>query len=330
MRLIRLIPLLATLTIAMGGETKPPAQPELPVVYNYVEGEPNENDIAINKAYEKTHLIKNAFGEKTFEAGDLISGEPLIVRDAKGVAKRGYVRIVYIVSEAGEASSPVVVQSTDSTLEEPAKAAVLKFKFEPSRIAGKPVAFFGSTGLYFKSDEIPPVEKPKSYHTRALEPLHGEITVPDGWYFADYPGEHGYRWVISKEDTSFQQDYLTGMNIQFFVGIKKNTGKSPREFCEEAMAGFEKTSKKVIRKWPASQQGIFTRIGLEVEDEKFHTIYSFFYGSNENDMSACTVVGAPKEQWADYSPTFEKMLAVKLIDMEKLKSEAKPAPVETK
>ncbi len=64
-------------------------------------------------------------------------------RITSGVRKKapGKVYIIFIVNKNGRVENPVVQKSSNAVFEQPALAAVKKWKFEPGKRAGKPVRF---------------------------------------------------------------------------------------------------------------------------------------------------------------------------------------------
>jgi len=67
----------------------------------------------------------------------------------------------------------------------------------------------------------------------------------------------------------------------------------------------------------AQDQGLFTRICLEAEEGPYHVMYSLFWGNQDLDIAAVVIAGTTKELWSTYSPVFEKMSALELIDMKR-------------
>lgn len=167
------------------------------------------------------------------------------------------------------------------------------------------------------SEEVTP--KPVEFVTQVLEPTGGEIVRPKDWFYAE--GHHGktLMWTISAEDSS-KGRYVTGVRIQMFAGVKEATGKSPKEFILDFVKG-KKDSAKVLEECDETDQGLFTRICLEVEEGDFHVLYSLFWG-NEIDMAAVSISGTKKELWSKHSTTFNKMSKFKLIDMKHLEKSA--------
>ena len=126
--------------------------------------------------------------------------------------------------------------------------------------------------------------------------------------------------------------YQTGLKIQTFVGIKKGTGKSPKDFCFDFLYSKDKNkTTNVLSICPESLQGIFGRQCIEVEEsitegndtQTYHLIYTVFW-SDESDLGVITIAGAPVSLWPQFEKTFQAMSVFELIDMKKLEG-IKPA-----
>ncbi|MFT3867915.1 MAG: hypothetical protein QM715_05395 [Nibricoccus sp.] len=180
------------------------------------------------------------------------------------------------------------------------------------------------------------VEMPKGFKTQALEPLGGELLMPESWHFHGGMTQTGFLFIASKEKNA-GGSYDTGFKIQGIVGIKKKTGVSAKEAAQKNLNLFEKNAKKVIRTWPELEFGYFRRIGIEVlqanaknPDDEYHVIYSFFW-NDDMDMMVASVSGAPESNWPEADKVFEVMQRFKLVDVDKLKgkTDQDSAPAET-
>jgi hypothetical protein len=155
---------------------------------------------------------------------------------------------------------------------------------------------------------------PGEFVTQLLEPMGGKILRPKNWFYCE--GHHGpsYVWTISKEDISNGRPYITGVRIQLLTNIKEGTGKTSKQFTLDYVPTIKERASKVINAWKEDDQGLFSRIGFEVEEGPWHIIYSFYWGNNM-DISVFHIVGTTKELWNTYVSTFEKMQDFELIDM---------------
>jgi protein TonB len=64
---------------------------------------------------------------------------------------KGAVHIVFIVDRNGRVANPVVQKSSNPTLDQPALAAVKRWRFEPGKRAGQPVPFKMRVPISFAS-----------------------------------------------------------------------------------------------------------------------------------------------------------------------------------
>jgi hypothetical protein len=170
----------------------------------------------------------------------------------------------------------------------------------------------------------PQTNAPEGYEIQLLEPLGGKILRPKGWYYSENHGGPKYSWTVSKEDSS-SASYETGMKIQLFTGLREGTGKSPKELCT-GFLNSKADSTKVITKFPETEQGMFTRAGIEVEEkinsETYHIIYSAFW-MNSN-IAVISIAGSPVDLWDKYKDTFQIMGGFELIDMERFEKKSEP------
>ena len=289
-----------------------PARPLLHM--HIVGGEEDENDRELKAAYESHYDIKMLGESPDYVQSRLVSGSRPRANDAKGKAIRGFVLLGYVVTESGRGERPVILKSTESRLDGPARQLLATFQFKPATWTGAAIRSAAVTPLYFESDEIPPVEIPTEFIMRELMPFHGRVNAPKDWFFR----QRGYAWIISKEDSEYGQAYLTGMKIEFFPGVKKHSGQTAEATAVANYRRLRGLSKSVVRTWEPTRMGLFTRYGIELEDDRFHVIYSFFY-DNDLDMMVVSTVGAPKSQWEAYSPTFGKMTDFTLMDLEAIR-----------
>lgn len=157
---------------------------------------------------------------------------------------------------------------------------------------------------------------PTEFATQVLEPTGGKILRPKDWFYSE--NHHGpvYVWTLSREDTSNNRPYITGVRIQTFVGVKDGTGKTGKQFVLDFVAAKKKEATKVIKTSTEENQELFTRICLETEEGQYHILYAFFW-SNDLDVVVISIAGTRKELWNIYSATFDKMGAFELIDMKR-------------
>ncbi len=155
---------------------------------------------------------------------------------------------------------------------------------------------------------------PTEYVTQILEPTGGKIERPKDWFYAE--GHRGpvYMWTISRESTTGNRAYTTGVRIQAFVGVKEGAGKTAKEFILE-FANAKRKDSKSIRSCPEVNQGLFTRTCLETEEGPYRILYSLFWGSDGMDIAVISIAGTTKELWQAYSSTFDRMSTFELIDM---------------
>ncbi len=161
--------------------------------------------------------------------------------------------------------------------------------------------------------EAPPTE----LITQILEPTGGKILRPKDWFYAE--AHHGpvYMWTLSREDPSSGEPYTTGVRIQVFVGVEKGTGKSAKQFLLDFAAARTKAATKVLKSCKEQDQGLFTRMCLEVEEGRYHVLYSLFWGSQGMDMAVMSSAGTTIDLWETYASTFDRMSAFEIIDMKR-------------
>lgn len=158
---------------------------------------------------------------------------------------------------------------------------------------------------------------PTKFITQTLEPTGGKIERPKDWHYLEQHHGPVYVWTISREKISRDKGYDTGVRIQTVVGVKERTGKTPKQFILEFVEKKKKTpGVKVIETCRPKDQGLFTRICLQVEEGPHRILYSLFWG-NVADIAVLSIAGTKKEHWLTYAPAFDRMSHFELIDMKR-------------
>lgn len=137
-------------------------------------------------------------------------------------------------------------------------------------------------------------------------------------------------WTLSKEDTKDGTGpYDTGVRIQVFIKPEEHTGKSAETHAREFFEKKKTEAKKVHRVIPEVKQDLFTRIGIETEEDGYRILYSAFW-NNKMDLFVVSISGAKSGDWDKYAKTFDTMSEMTLIDMERFekgkKEDAKEEP----
>ncbi len=157
---------------------------------------------------------------------------------------------------------------------------------------------------------------PTNFVTQVLEPTGGSIPRPRDWFYAEGHRNSVYLWTLSREDTSGNRPYTTGVRIQTFVGVKANTGKTAQQFVLDFIAAKKKDA-RVVKDCLPHDQELFTRTCLETEEGPHHILYSLFWGRSGLDIAVVTIAGTTRELWPTYAPTFDRMAQFELIDMKR-------------
>lgn len=160
---------------------------------------------------------------------------------------------------------------------------------------------------------------PDGFILQVLEPTGGRIIRPADWYYTESHRGPSYTWILSKEDAS-KVPYDTGVRIQTLVGVEKGTGKSPKEFVLDFYEHKKNAVQKIYKKCNPQDQGLFTRICLEVDEGDYHILYSLFWG-NRIDIVTISIAGTRRENWVNYESTFNQMSSFELIDMNRFEAE---------
>jgi len=158
---------------------------------------------------------------------------------------------------------------------------------------------------------------PTEFVLQVLEPTGGKIQRPKDWFYAEGHRGSVYMWTLSREDTTGNKPYTTGVRIQLFAQIREGTGKTAKQFILDFTTAKKKEATKVIKTCGEQDQGLFTRICLETEEGPYHIIYSLFWGNDDMDIAVVSISGTTTELWETYASTFDKMNAFELIDMKR-------------
>jgi hypothetical protein len=158
---------------------------------------------------------------------------------------------------------------------------------------------------------------PADFVIQVLEPTGGKILRPKDWFYAE--GHHGpvFMWTLSREDTTGNRPYITGVRIQTFMHVKEGTGRTAKEFISDFKAARTKEATRVLKTCKEQDQGLFDRICLETQEGRYHILYSLFWGSNGMDLAVISTAGTTNELWGTYASTFDKMSAFEIIDMKR-------------
>lgn len=176
--------------------------------------------------------------------------------------------------------------------------------------------FLFAVSMSLSSVPVPAQTAPPKFVVQILEPTGGKIERPNEWFYAEAHRGPVYMWTFSREDTSGNRPYTTGVRIQAFTGVKDGTGKTAKEFILE-FANAKKAEGKTIRSCPEVNEGLFTRICLETEQGPNRILYSMFWGSSGMDIAVISISGTTKDLWQTYSSTFNRMSTFELIDMKR-------------
>jgi hypothetical protein len=162
-----------------------------------------------------------------------------------------------------------------------------------------------------------PVTAPTEFVIQVLEPTGGKISRPKDWFYSE--GHRGpvFEWLLTRENVSGKCPYTTGVRIQGFPHVLKNTGKTAKQFVLDIEARKRKEASRIVSTFDEMNQGMFTRIGLETEEGPHHILYSLFWGSGGMDLAIVVIAGTTKELWGTFAATFDRMNDFELIDMKR-------------
>lgn len=284
---------------------------EKPTIYNQVNNESSAIDPLVNAALAPKFSIVDIRDSVDYVQPKPTAGRlPRVARTPAGELLGGYVLVAYVVTAEGRVAEPVVLKSSDERLNRIATKAMEGWRFAPATLKGVAIPTTAAQQFTFETT-------PTEFVQQVLEPTGGKIQRPKDWFYAE--GHRGpvYMWTLSREDTTGNKPYTTGVRIQLFAKIKEGTGKTAKEFILDFVAAKKKEATKVIKTCKEQDQGLFTRICLETEEGPHHIIYSLFWGSSGMDMAVVSIAGTTNELWETYAPTFEKMNAFELIDMKR-------------
>jgi len=282
-----------------------------PTIYNRVMAETAELDRQVGVLYSPKFTIVEIRDAKQYVGPKPIAGGlPSTALNKSGQQLSGNVLVAYIVTTEGRAIEPLILKTTDERLNNVATKAMDQWRLEPATLNGVAIAALAAQEFNFEI-EVAPTE----FVTQVLEPTGGKIQRPRAWFYTESHHGTSYTWILSRQDAS-KARYTTGIRIQTIVGVKKGTGKSPKEFIQDFLATKRKESEKVIETFEEKDAGLFTRVGIEIEKGPDHILYSLFWGK-DIDLVVVMIAGTTKELWGTYAPTFEKMGSFELIDMKR-------------
>jgi hypothetical protein len=169
-------------------------------------------------------------------------------------------------------------------------------------------------------------EAPTEFVTQLLEPIGGTILRPKDWFYAESHAGSNLRWLLSREDTAGHKRYETGFSLSIIPNVKEHEGKSARQLVYDLLDAQKRGATRFIQDCKEQQQGIFTRVCLETEKGGLHLLFTFFW-VKDMDLAVLTVASTTKDQWQSFAPTFDKMAAFELGDLQRF-ALAEGAPTE--
>ena len=165
---------------------------------------------------------------------------------------------------------------------------------------------------------------PRGFVEQILEPTGGKVNRPRGWFYAENHSEESgafhFNWTLSKEKHKDGQ-YDTGLRIQYFMGVRKATGKTPKQFILEFLEKKRHEAKKILSDCAPEQEGAFTRVCLETEEGPYRITYSLLW-DNVGDDAAVTIAGAKKSEYQKWIPIFNQMRQIKFLDLDYMERKA--------
>jgi len=144
--------------------------------------------------------------------------------------------------------------------------------------------------------------------------------MPEDWHYRERHGGPSYVWILSKENPD-DGPYVTGVKIQYLMGVEEGTGQSAEQFMRQFMEK-QKAQYQVLSECEAEDQGFFSRICLQTlepatqlgEDIEFRIQYSMYWG-NDLDIAVLMIQGTLADHWDQYQTTFATMQDFDFIDM---------------
>ena len=212
-----------------------------PTIYNHINGESAAIDPLVNAALAPKFTIVDIRDSTDYVQPKLAAGRlPRVARTPKGEPLGGYVLVAYVVTAEGRVAAPVVLKTADERLDSIATKAMEEWRFAPATLKGVAIATTAAQQFNFET-------APTEFVPRVLEPTGGKIPRPKDWFYSE--GHHGpvYMWTLSREDTTGNKPYRTGVRIQLFAKVKEGTGKTARQFILDFVAAKKKEATKVIK-----------------------------------------------------------------------------------
>jgi hypothetical protein len=163
---------------------------------------------------------------------------------------------------------------------------------------------------------------PEGYKVVRLEAIDGRIVIPADWTVRQLATRNSLLWLFAKD---FRSDgsYATGMTLQLFPGIKKNSGSSVNEAANTVLDTIRRHG-KVVRDCATQRFQEFERHCLEMLEERaegdatrvtYHVLYSVLVHL-KYDVVVVTAFGAPASSWDDVAPITRVMSDFRLFGPE--------------
>ncbi len=286
-----------------------------PVVYNNMSDAMADLDAAANEALSPKFQIVELRSRPGFAPPTALSGEfPSVARSKSGDVIGGTLLLAYVVTSEGKAIEPVVLKTSDFRLNSTAIRGMSTWRFTPATLNGVAIATVAAQQFDFPAI-------PTEFTVQPLEPTGGKLYCPNDWFLKQSRRGGDFIWTVSREEPAADRPYTTGVRIQVYNSLQKDTGKSPKQHMLDFIAKEKKEASKVLDVCPEEQQGLFTRTCIQVEEGPSRVMYSLYWSANGGDVGMIVSFGTNKDLWDVYAPAFSKIGKFELLDINRFGGE---------
>jgi len=156
-------------------------------------------------------------------------------------------------------------------------------------------------------------EKAVEVQSAALSSLDCRIQVPSGWSVYDRSNQDCGSWVITPDDLN-QADYKTGVSIDSFTAVEKQTGLKASKWVAARVQ--DKSASLPVLSSETGPTNDYFQVKRMVTEEVYspgrleyitcRKIYSWYW-NDKQDVVICMEARTTKKAWSATRAIFEKM-----------------------
>lgn len=140
-----------------------------------------------------------------------------------------------------------------------------------------------------------------------LSPSLSVVPRPKDWFFAEAHGSNSRTWIISAEDTSGNQPYITGVKTEIRFYVSKTTGLSPKEFATKFLDERGKMEGvKLLATTKETAVGPFRVMTIKIDQGEYRILHTVYWGTGSYDTVVFITRGTKIDLWDKHQVALDK------------------------